>query len=256
VTELPEFSLEGQVVIVTGAGRGIGRGIACASAAAGALVIGCGRSEDDLATVEAEITASGGACHNVVADVTSIDDLRRVVATAVDAGGQLDGIVNNAGANIVRDAVDYTEAEVDYLIDVDYRAVYWSCVIAARQMMSQGGGGVIVNITSQAAMIGAPGRAPYAGLKAGVNNLTRTFAAEWASHSIRVNALAPGLTLTPLAQDAERAQPGFLADATARIPLGRAVTVREIGLPAVFLLSDAAAMITGHTLVVDGGRTA
>ena len=164
-------------------------------------------------------------------------------------------MVNNAGTNILKDALDYTDDEVDLLIDFNLKAIYWSCVVTARKMIEEQHGGVIVNITSQAGVVGAPGRAPYSGAKAGVNNLTRTLAAEWAKHGIRVNALAPTVTLTPLGRQAMESRPSFAAEVKERILLGRPAEVREISLPTVFLLSEAASMITGHTLVVDGGWT-
>lgn len=255
MTSLPDFSLADQVVLVTGAGRGIGRAIALDAAASGAFVIGSSRTAGELKTLEQEVADAGGTCKTVAADLATVDGLRQAVAFAVEAGGQLDAVVNNAGINTLKDAIDYTEEEVDSLINVNYRAVYWACVIAARQMMAQGSGGSIVNITSQAGVVGAPGRAPYSGAKAGVNNLSRTLAAEWASHGIRVNALAPTVTLTPLGRKAMAERPGFAEEVLQRNLLGRPAEVREISLPTVFLLSPAASMITGHVLVVDGGWT-
>lgn len=255
MTSLPEFSLTDQVVLVTGAGRGIGRAIAMDAAASGALVIGTSRTPAELESLEEEVGNLGGRCRTVSADLAGTDGIRRAVEFAVEVGGRLDAVVNNAGINTLKDAVDYTEAEVDMMIDLNYRSVYWACVIAAKQMMAQGHGGSIVNITSQAGVVGGPGRAPYSGLKAGVNNLTRTLAAEWATSGIRVNALAPTVTLTPLGRKAMAERPAFAAEVKERILLGRPAEVREISVPTVFLLSRAASMITGHVLVVDGGWT-
>jgi 2-deoxy-D-gluconate 3-dehydrogenase len=182
--------------------------------------------------------------------------MRQVVARAFKSFGRLDGVVNNAGCNILRDAVDYSEEEVDMLFNLNLRAVYWSCVLSARGMIEHGSGGSIINITSQAAIAAAPGRAPYSAAKAGVNHLSRTLAAEWATHGIRVNALAPTVTATRLGLEAMSQRPSFAEEVRRRVLLrGRPAEVEEISEPTVFLLSDASRLITGQTLVVDGGWT-
>lgn len=252
---LPEFGLDGKVIAVTGAGRGIGRAIALDAAAAGATVAACSRTGDELLTLAEEIRDRGGRCETFTVDVSKVVGIQSFVDFVSQTCGTIDGMVNNAGINILRDAIDYSEEEVDLLIDFNLKAVYWACIITARLMIEQQRGGAIVNITSQAGVVGAPGRAPYSGAKAGVNNLSRTLAAEWATHGIRVNALAPTVTLTPLAEQAMAQRPAFAAEVKQRILLGRPAEVREMSLPTVFLLSDAASMITGHTLVVDGGWT-
>jgi NAD(P)-dependent dehydrogenase (short-subunit alcohol dehydrogenase family) len=253
---MDDFSLKGQNVIVTGAGKGIGRGIALDAAGAGATVIATSRTESDLDEVAGEIRASGGLCETVVADLTSVADIRRLYAFAVDRVGNIHGVVNNAGFNRLRDALDYDEAEVDELFGINLKAVYWSCVIAARIMIDQGVAGSIVNITSQAGVVGAPGRSPYSAAKAGVNHLSRSLAAEWAPHGIRVNAVAPTVTATPLGLRAMEQRPEFAAEVSKRIALrGRAAEVSEISRPVLFMLSPASGLITGQTLVVDGGWT-
>lgn len=251
-----DFRLEGQVVLVTGAGKGIGRGVAVHAAAAGATVIATSRTESDLLEVAAEISASGGTCETVTGDLSNVSDIRAVYAFALERCGHVDGVVNNAGFNLLRDALDYDEAEVDELFNVNLRAVYWSCVVAARTMIDQGVRGAIVNITSQAGVVGAPGRAPYSAAKAGVNHLSRSLAAEWAPHGIRVNAVAPTVTATPLGLRAMEQRPEFAAEVARRIVLrGRPAEVAEITQPVIFMLSPAAALITGQALVVDGGWT-
>jgi NAD(P)-dependent dehydrogenase (short-subunit alcohol dehydrogenase family) len=252
MTSLPCFSLTDRVILVTGAGRGIGRAIATDVAASGGFVVGCSRTAAELETLRHEI---GDNCRTVAVDLSTVDGIRRAIEFTVEAAGRLDGVVNNAGVNTLKDAIDYTEEEVDTIININYRSVYWSCVLAAQQMMRQGSGGAIVNITSQAGVVGGPGRAPYSGAKAGVNNLSRTLAAEWARSGIRVNVLAPTVTLTPLGRKAMAERPEFAAEVKERILLGRPAEVHEISQPTVFLLSRAASMITGHILVVDGGWT-
>lgn len=251
------FRLDGMVVLVTGAGKGIGRGIANAAAAVGATVVGCSRTPRDLAALEAEIGGAGGRCSTVVADITQRTGLEEMFRFALEAGGgRVDAVVNNAGVNLLRDALDYSESEVDDILTLNLRAVYWSCIEAARMMIDAGVRGSILNITSQASVAAAPGRAPYSAAKAGVNHLTRTLAAEWAEHGIRVNVLAPTVTATPLGIRAMEQRPEFAAEVQRRVALvGRPATVEEISLPAVFLLSPAAGLITGQTIVVDGGWT-
>jgi gluconate 5-dehydrogenase len=256
VTALAEFALDGQVVLVTGAGKGIGRGIAVDAANSGARVIATSRTESELADLAEEIRNSGGACDTVTAELTRVDEIRRVYAFALERAGRIDGVVNNAGFNRLRDAVDYDEDEVDELFAINLKAVYWSCVLAAQSMIDGGIRGAIVNITSQAAVVGAPGRSPYSAAKAGVNHLSRSLAAEWAPYGIRVNAVAPTVTATPLGLRAMAQRPEFAAEVGRRIALrGCAAEVSDITRPVIFMLAPAASLITGQTLVVDGGWT-
>ena len=252
---LGEFGLQDSVVLVTGAGKGIGRAIALDAATSGATIVACSRTSEDLESLSQEIEGAGGTCRSLLLDVASTDAAQSLVDYAVTECGRLDALVNNAGTNLLKDALDYTPEEVENIVTVNLIAVYWLCVCAARQMIEQKTGGSIVNITSQAGVVGGPGRSPYSGAKAGVNNMTKSLAAEWAPHGIRVNALAPTVTLTPLGEKAMADRPAFAQEVKERILLGRPATVREISLPTVFLLSNAASMITGHTLVVDGGWT-
>jgi 2-deoxy-D-gluconate 3-dehydrogenase len=163
--------------------------------------------------------------------------------------------VNNAGDNLAGPAIDFTVEQFDHLLNVNYRSVFFLSAMVAKVMMTQQAGGAIVSVASQAGLVGAPGRAPYSGAKAAVVNVTRTLAAEWASHQIRVNAVAPTFTRTPLAEQVLAANPDLKRAVTEKILLGRMAEPEEIAAPIVFLLSNAAQMITGQTLAVDGGWT-
>jgi NAD(P)-dependent dehydrogenase (short-subunit alcohol dehydrogenase family) len=251
-----QFGLAGRTIAITGAGRGIGRAIAIEAARAGARVAACSRTESDLASLRREIEYLGGQCDSHVVDVSDTDALSTFTEAVVDQSGALDGFVNNAGWNLLKAAVDYTRGEVDRILDLNLRAYYWGCVSAARTMKGLGRGGSIVNVTSRAGLVGNPGRAPYSAAKAGVNNLTRTLAGELATDGIRVNAVAPGLTATPLATEFLDGHPDEGYRMVEQISLGRFAECDEIARPVVFLLAPAASMITGHTLVVDGGWSA
>ncbi|HKS46990.1 MAG TPA: SDR family oxidoreductase [Amycolatopsis sp.] len=253
---IAEFSLEGQVVVVTGAGKGIGRGIALDAARSGATVVGCSRTQSDLDSLLAEIEPLGTPSGSLVTDLSTLDGIKDLYDFTQKKFSRIDAVVNNAGVNRLRDAIDYSESEVDALFALNLKTVYWSSVFAARSMIDSGIAGSIVNVTSQAAVAAAPGRAPYSAAKAGVNHLCRSLAAEWAPYGIRVNALAPTVTATPLGIRAMDERPELAAEVKKRAVLrGRAATVEEISRPAIFLLSPAASLITGQTLVVDGGWT-
>ena len=253
---LPQFSLQDQVVVVTGAGRGIGRTIALDAHRSGAKLAIGSRTKSELESLRAEIEADGGVCFCHELDVTQVDSIRSFFSAVVAHFGHIDVLINNAGYNRQAPLLDYSEELYDEIVDANLKSVFFCAQVVAKHMVSRQQGGVIINISSQAGVVGAPGRGPYSGAKAGVNNLTKTMAAEWAPHNIRVNVVAPTGTRSPLAEKAMRENPEFAEAITTKNLLRKGLAEpEEISAPVIFLASPAASMITGHTLVVDGGWT-
>ena len=250
------FTLKGQVVVVTGAGRGIGRVIAKDAFTSGAKLAVGSRTTSELKTLKDEIEGAGGECMMGSLDVTQVNSIRQFLDGVIEHYGRIDVLINNAGYNKLAKIVDYDEALYDLIVDANLKNVFFCSQMAAKQMIEQGNGGAIVNISSQAGVVGAPERGPYSGAKGGVNNMTRTMAAEWAEHGIRVNVVAPTVTRSPMAEQAMSDSQAF-SDAvkTKNLLRGDLAEPEEISAPVIFLASPAASMITGHTLVVDGGWT-
>ncbi|MBM3277696.1 MAG: glucose 1-dehydrogenase [Candidatus Handelsmanbacteria bacterium] len=253
---LSRFELKDKVIIVTGAGRGIGRTIALDCVRSGARVAVGSRTTGELETLAAEIKHMGGECFYHRLDVVLVSSINEFFAEVVSHYGRIDGLVNNAGYNKQAPILDYNEELYNQIIDANLKSVFFCSQVAAKQFIAQGKGGAIVNIASQAGVIGAPGRGPYSGAKGGVINLTRTMAVEWAKHQIRINGVAPTVTRSPMAEAAMRDNKAFAeAVKTMNLLRGGLAEPEEMSAPTVFLLSEAASMITGHTLVVDGGWT-
>ena len=253
---LPCFNLDNKVVVVTGAGRGIGRQIALDTARSGANLAVGSRTQEELNSLKSEIESMGRQCWRGPLDVTNLESIKAFTGSVIAHYGRIDALINNAGFNRQKDIIDYTEGEFDSIIDANLKSVFFLSQLAARQMITQGAGGGIVNITSQAGVVGAPKRGPYSGAKAGVNNLTKTMAAEWGEYNIRVNAVAPTVTRTGMTERAMSENAAWAKTAREKILLPvDAAELEEISAPVIFLVSEAASMITGQTLVVDGGWT-
>ena len=252
--EQPSFDLEGQVALVTGAGRGIGHDLVLALTAAGARVAAGVRSPADGEAVVAEARDTGGEAEAVTLDVTELASIERAVEETVERYGRLDVLVNNAGLGTNHDALEATEQEWDELFAVNVRGLFFACQAAGRRMVEQRHGR-IVNMASQAGLVGIPRHAAYSASKGAVIALTRVLALEWGPFGVTVNSVAPTFIRTP--GTAERLdRPEFLADVLDRIPAGRVGTTTDVAGAVLYLASPAASLVTGTVLVVDGGWTA
>jgi NAD(P)-dependent dehydrogenase (short-subunit alcohol dehydrogenase family) len=242
------YRLEGRTALVTGAGRGLGRAIADSLAELGALVYGTSRS---VKTAE-EIAERYGTTA-LPLDLTDTEAFPHVVDTLDELGG-IDLLVNNAGINIPRKAVDVTVQDWDHVMDANLKGSFFFTKAVARSWMSQERAGAVVNVASQAGIVAIEERAAYGTSKAGLIHLTKLLALEWAQDKIRVNAVAPTFVRTELtASTLDR--PDWAAELLTRIPAGRFGDPEDVTGAVAFLLSDAASLITGQTLAIDGGYT-
>ncbi len=245
----PDFDLSGQVALVTGASRGIGRDLALALAACGAHVLAGAREPSSL-----DASVANGVLEPLELDVADVAGTRAAVDAAVGRTGHIDILVNNAGLGANHDALDVTEADWDSMMAVNLRGLFFACQAVGRHMVARGYGR-IVNVSSQAGVVGIRRHAVYSASKGGVNLLTKVLALEWAPHGVTVNAIAPTWIYTT--GTAERLDdPTFLADVLSRIPIGRVGTTADVAAAVVYLASRTAGLVTGTVLSVDGGWTA
>jgi NAD(P)-dependent dehydrogenase (short-subunit alcohol dehydrogenase family) len=250
----PDFDIGGQVALVTGANRGIGHDLVLALAAVGARVAAAVREPGDADGVVAEAVDAGGEAAGVILDLTDRSSIERAIEDTVDRFGRLDVLVNNAGLGTNHDALDATEEEWDELFAVNVRGLFFTCQAAGRRMVEQRHGRII-NMASQAGLVGIPRHAAYSASKGAVIALTKVLALEWASFGVTVNSVAPTFIRTP--GTTERLdRPEFLADVLERIPVGRVGTTADVAGAVIYLASPAASLVTGTVLVVDGGWTA
>jgi 2-deoxy-D-gluconate 3-dehydrogenase len=250
----PNFRLDGRTAVVTGATRGIGRGVAALLARAGASVAVAGRDLGSLTELAEEITADGGTAWPVRIDVTDLDEITAAMQSVRNHFGSLDILVNNAGLGANHPAEEVTERDWDDMMDVNLKGLFFCCQAAGRIMLDQGAGRII-NVSSQAGVVGIRDHAVYSTSKGGVNLLTKVLALEWSARGVNVNAIAPTFIYTP--GTAERLDdPEYLAGVLERIPAGKVGTITDVAGAVIYLASPAAGMVTGHVLVVDGGWTA
>lgn len=249
------FRLDGQVALVTGAGRGLGRAIALNLAKAGADVALGLRDRAADGGLVAEIEALGRRAVPLQMDVLNLKQSYAAIDEAIAVFGKLDILVNNAGGGTGGPVEDFPEDEFDFTIDFNVKSTFFLSQHAGRHMIARKSG-TIVNMGSQAGAIALPGEAIYCLSKAAVSHMSKCFAVEWGKHNVRVNCVAPTFFRTDGTAEA-LGDPAFKADVIERIAaLHRIGEPGEVAGAVVFLCSDAAAMITGHTLLIDGGWTA
>lgn len=245
--------LEGKSVVVTGGNSGIGEAIVLAAAAEGASVVVDYVVDPEEATeLVQKIEASGGKAVGVDADVCKVDDLQKLVQTAVDSFGRLDAFVNNAGIETRTSILDTTEADYEKVMAVNMKSAFFGTQVASKQFIAQGGGGLVVNISSVHEDWPMPGNIAYCVSKGGMRMLARTAGVELGPHGIRVVNVGPGAVATPI-NAATMSDPAKLHALDTAIPIGRLAQPSEIADVVVFLLSGKAGYLTSTTIFVDGG---
>ncbi len=249
------FSVEDQVVLVSGGSRGIGKALAAGFASRDAKVIITGRSEETLAAAAQEISTGRHPVGFVVSDVSEAEKSGEVVEKVLALGGRIDCLVNVAGVNIRKRMETYTVAEYDYITNINLRGAFFLAQAVGKHMIGRDGAGTIINIESLNTYAPLKGVLPYAMSKAGMGMMTRGLAMEWGPHGIRVNSLAPGFVLTDLTQKLW-SNPTMQAWGIPNTPLRRLGVPDDMVGTAIFLASQASAFMTGQILYVDGGFTA
>ena len=242
--------LANKTALITGGASGIGYAIAARFAESGARII----LTDINRELGEKVEKSFGNARFIEADASRRSDILTTVEQAIEIAGKIDILVNNAGIVRHRNALDITPEIWEMNVNLMYSGVFYYMQEIGRHMIATGGGS-IVNIASMNAELALPGRVAYSSCKAAVISMTRTLAAEWAPHRIRVNAVSPGITMTNLTEEAFKAGISDRQTYLSRIPLGRMAMPEEIAGACLFIASDEASYMTGHNLVVDGGWT-
>ena len=245
--------LQGKSIVVTGGNSGIGEAIVVAAAAEGAnVVIDYVAHPEETTELIAKVEAAGGHAVGVQADITQAADLQQMMQTAVDTYGRLDVLVNNAGIETRTSLLDTTEADFDKVMAINMRSAFFAAQAAAKQFIAQGGGGLILNISSVHEDWPMPGNIAYCVSKGGMRMLTRTAGVELGPHDIRMVNIAPGAVATPINASTE-ADPAKMKTLDAAIPLGRMAQPSDIADVVVFLACGKAGYMTATTVVIDGG---
>ena len=247
----PSFRLDGRRALVTGAGRGIGLALAAALAQAGAAVTLVARSSEEIATAADAIRAGGGQAEAAVLDVADL------AATAGFFAGRaaFHVLVNNAGTNRPKPMQDVSEADYDAVLDLNVKSAFFVAQACVRRMLAEEVRGSVIHIGSQMGHVGGPNRSLYCASKWALEGMSKAFGLDLAAHGIRSNTIAPTFIETPMTRPFF-ADAAFKASVLHKIKLGRLGTVEDLMGAAVFLASDASALMTGTSLVVDGGWTA
>jgi NAD(P)-dependent dehydrogenase (short-subunit alcohol dehydrogenase family) len=249
--------LNQKISLITGAGSGIGQATAQLFASEGATVIAVDCNPDAVEKTQALIEQAGGVCQVLTVDVTQEQQVAAAIAQVIEQFGRLDVLFNNAGISVLKLATETTEAELDRLLAINVKGVFFGCKHAIPQMVKQGGG-VIVNTASELAIVGQPLYSAYCATKGAVLSLTRALAVEWAAQGVRINAVCPGPVMTPMLQaEFDIAADPVTEEQTAiqSIPAGRLGAPTDIARVVLFLASEDAQFMHGSAVVADGGRT-
>ena len=247
----PSFRLDGRKALVTGAGRGIGVGAAAALAEAGAQVTLCARTGAEIDAVAEAIRARGQQAEALILDVTDTDQVRSVIAEK----GPFQILFNNAGGNRPQELMEVTEEDYDAVTDLNVRGAIFVAQAVVKGLLEAGLPGSIINVSSQMGLVGGPKRTVYCATKHAIEGATKAMAWELGEKGIRVNTICPTFTETPMTEGM-LADPEFVDFVRSKIALGRVGQVEDLMGAIVFLASDASALMTGASLVVDGGWTA
>jgi NAD(P)-dependent dehydrogenase (short-subunit alcohol dehydrogenase family) len=251
LTPTPSFRLDGKRALVTGAGRGIGAAAATALAEAGAHVMLVSRTDDDLQELGLALSAKGGKASAQALDVRDVEAVRRFIA----AQQPFDILVNNAGTNKPAPFVEVTTEDYDFVTELNVRAAFFVAQAVARRLIEAKRPGSIINMSSQMGHVGGPRRTVYCASKHAMEGFTKAMAIELAPQNIRVNTLAPTFIETPMMRPFFENE-AFRKDTLSRIKLGRLGQLEDLTGAIVFLASDASVLMTGSSLVIDGGWTA
>lgn len=248
-----DFNLDGKIVVVTGASKGIGAGISKELAVAGAIVILCARNTEQLNELKNEIKKENGIAHVFQLDVSAVNQIEGVFKSIYEQFGRIDILINNAGLGYNHAATDVTEADWDEMMNVNLKGLFF-CSQQAGKYMIKNGYGRIINMSSQASLVAIKDHAVYCATKGGVNLLTKVLALEWADKGITVNGIAPTFTYTT--GTAERLDnPDYLESVLDRIPVGKVATIKDIASAILYLTGSHSDMVNGTILVIDGGWT-
>ena len=251
--EYPKFSLTDKVALITGAGRGLGKACALALANAGADIALGLRDINTASDLESEIKGMGRKVIRVQMDVSTVKEIRNAVENVIDHFGKIDILVNNVGVAPANPSEKVTEADYDTTMNLNVKAMFFTSQAVARHMIKQGSGRII-NMSSQAGSITLDDESVYCMSKAAVNHMTKNLASEWAKYNVQVNAVAPTFIETPGTEPWLK-DPDFRQSVLDRIPLGRIGKPMEVAGVVLFLASEAASLITGEIVVIDGGWT-
>jgi len=249
----PTFRLDDQIVVITGASKGIGRGIAKVMARYGATTILCARNEVALNDLKTEIRIENGIAFVYKIDLSSVANIKEVFKNIYDKFNRIDVLINNAGLGFNHPALEVTEADWDGMMDVNMKGLFF-CAQQAGKYMAKNNYGRIINMSSQASLVGIKDHLVYSASKGGVNMITKVLALEWAEQGITVNNIAPTFTYTP--GTAERLEnPEYLKNVIDRIPVKKVADINDIASAILYLTGSNSGMTTGTTLVIDGGWT-